>query len=49
MINGRAKRCFVNEGLGLVTVPGWGRYAWLRHGFSTRVGGVSTGVRGGPI
>jgi hypothetical protein len=26
----------------LVRAPGWQRYAWLRHGFSTRAGGVST-------
>jgi YfiH family protein len=26
---------------GLVGVPGWERYAWLRAGFSTRLGGVS--------
>lgn len=25
----------------IVTVPGWERYGWLRHGFSTRAGGVS--------
>jgi len=25
-----------------VRAPGWQRYAWLRHGFSTRAGGVST-------
>jgi YfiH family protein len=26
----------------LVRAAGWQRYAWLRHGFSTRTGGVST-------
>ena len=26
----------------LVQVPGWSAYLWLRHGFSTRRGGVST-------
>ena len=26
----------------LVQVPGWSAYPWLRHGFSTRHGGVST-------
>ena len=26
----------------MVTVTGWERYGWLRHGFSTRAGGVST-------
>jgi len=31
---------------GLVQVVGWERYGWLRHGFSTRQGGVS-GVYGG--
>ena len=25
----------------VVRIPGWERYAWMRHGFSTRVGGVS--------
>ena len=23
-------------------MPGWQRFAWLRHGFSTRAGGVSS-------
>jgi len=27
--------------VGLVRVAGWDRYSWLRHGFSTRSGGVS--------
>jgi YfiH family protein len=33
----------------IVQIPGWERYPWLRHGFSTRLGGVSTvyGVEGG--
>jgi YfiH family protein len=31
---------------GMVRVHAWERFAWLRHGFSTRVGGVST-VYGG--
>lgn len=35
-----------SEGLsgspGLVSVPGWDRFAWLRAGFSTREGGAST-------
>ena len=26
----------------VVRAPGWQRYAWLRHGFSTRAGGVSS-------
>ena len=26
----------------MIRAPGWQRYAWLRHGFSTRAGGVST-------
>ena len=26
----------------VVPVPGWEQYSWLRHGFSTRAGGVST-------
>jgi YfiH family protein len=28
--------------LEVVRAPGWERYAWLRHGFSTRAGGVSS-------
>jgi len=27
---------------GVVAAPGWEKYAWLRHGFSARAGGVST-------
>ena len=30
-----------DNGLRVVRVVGWERYAWLKHGFSTRVGGVS--------
>jgi hypothetical protein len=30
------------NGAGVVQVPGWEKFAWLRHGFSTREGGVST-------
>ena len=30
------------EGLDVVQVAVWNRYGWLRHGFSTRGGGVST-------
>src|ERR1035437_8534113 len=26
----------------VVQAPGWERYAWLRHGFSARAGGVSS-------
>ena len=26
----------------LVRIPGWERFGWLRHGFSTRFGGVSS-------
>ena len=33
-------------GLEIVRVAGWEQYGWLRHGFSTRTGGVST-VYGG--
>ena len=29
-------------GVEIVRVAGWGRHEWLRHGFSTRGGGVST-------
>lgn len=33
-----------NKGLtaGIVQVPSWKSYGWLRHGFSTREGGIST-------
>jgi YfiH family protein len=38
--------CSVGLGQGrranMVRAPGWLRYAWLRHSFSTRAGGVST-------
>lgn len=34
------------SGVEVVRVGGWERYEWLRHGFSTRAGGVST-VYGG--
>ena len=34
------------ESLQIIRIPGWERYPWLRHGFSTRPGGVST-VYGG--
>jgi hypothetical protein len=27
---------------GVVRVPGWELFPWLRHGFSTRAGGIST-------
>jgi YfiH family protein len=33
----------------LVQVPGWERYSWLRHGFSTRTGGVSTVYKGSSL
>ena len=36
----------VSGGLEIVRVAGWECYGWLRHGFSTRMGGVST-VYGG--
>jgi polyphenol oxidase len=36
----------VVDELDVVRVPGWDRFEWLRHGFSTRGGGVS-GVYGG--
>jgi YfiH family protein len=32
----------MGAGLDVVQVAGWERYGWLRHGFSTRSGGVST-------
>ena len=34
---------------GVERVPAWGSYAWLRHGFSTRDGGVSTVYGGGSL
>lgn len=35
-----------HEPLQIVRIPGWERYPWLQHGFSTRPGGVSS-VYGG--
>ena len=32
----------MGDGVKIVRVPDWERYGWLRHGFSTREGGVST-------
>ena len=32
----------MGDEVGVVRVPGWQRFGWLRHGFSTRAGGVST-------
>jgi polyphenol oxidase len=32
----------VGDEVSVVRVPGWQRFEWLRHGFSTRAGGVST-------
>jgi hypothetical protein len=34
------------EALQIIRIPGWKQYNWLRHGFSTRQGGVSS-VYGG--
>ncbi len=44
---GRSKPGTVNEqrgwrNAGLVRAAGWEKYEWLRHGFSTRAGGVSS-------
>jgi polyphenol oxidase len=47
---GRASRPLLKAGkasatsrkLDVVHAPGWEKYSWLRHGFSTRVGGVSS-------
>jgi polyphenol oxidase len=36
----------VGDELAVLHVPGWDRFAWLRHGFSTRAGGASA-VYGG--
>ena len=45
--------CSVGLGHGrrvdMIRAPGWLRYAWLRHGFSTRVGGVSTIYNSGAV
>jgi YfiH family protein len=42
-----------NEGVSdlveVVRVAGWERYGWLRHGFSTRMGGVSTVYEGNSL
>jgi polyphenol oxidase len=35
-----------SNGVEFVPVPGWEKIPWLWHGFSTRVGGVSTAYRG---
>ncbi|WP_433973869.1 peptidoglycan editing factor PgeF [Tunturiibacter lichenicola] len=32
----------MGDEVAVVRVPGWQRFGWLRHGFSTRAGGVST-------
>jgi YfiH family protein len=32
----------VTDEMRMVRVPGWNRFEWMRHGFSTRVGGVSS-------
>ena len=37
------------DGLGVVRVSGWERFAWLRHGFTTRLGGVSDLFGGGDL
>src|ERR1700742_1022245 len=40
-VMGRAEHA-MQDVAGVVRVPGWEQFAWLRHGFSTREGGVST-------
>jgi polyphenol oxidase len=37
------------EPLQIVRIPGWERYPWLRHGFSTRPGGVSSAYGGNTL
>ncbi len=39
---GVAARRVVATAASVVRAPGWEKYGWLRHGFSTRFGGVST-------
>jgi polyphenol oxidase len=39
----------VSADLEIVRVAGWEQYGWLRHGFSTRMGGVSTVYRGNSL
>ncbi len=42
-VSGNAvQRTAPENNLAVVRVPGWQRYDWLRHGFSTRAGGVSS-------
>ncbi len=44
-----SRRTGLGAGPGLVTVPAWRAYPWLRAGFSTRQGGLSTAyAAGGP-
>jgi YfiH family protein len=40
------KQVSAGGGVRVVRVPGWAGYGWLRHGFSTRAGGVSTVYEG---
>jgi polyphenol oxidase len=37
------------EDVGVVRIGEWERYGWLRHGFSTRAGGVSEAYGGGAL
>jgi polyphenol oxidase len=37
------------EEIGVVRVGGWEQHGWLRHGFSTRAGGVSAAYGGGAL
>jgi purine-nucleoside/S-methyl-5'-thioadenosine phosphorylase / adenosine deaminase len=43
---GAENKDFSGDSVEIVRVPGWEKYGWLRHGFSTRKGGPST-VYGG--
>jgi YfiH family protein len=36
-----SQRRYIGHPAGVVRAPGWEKYAWLKHGFSTRAGGVS--------
>lgn len=43
----QAERRVVKSRIEVVQVPGWKRWPWLVHGFSTRTGGVTTAYRPG--
>jgi polyphenol oxidase len=45
---GRRTGVASGQGIEPIRAPGWDRLPWLRHGFSTRAGGVSTIYSGAP-